>query len=87
MALGKLARAVAEHDRGVEEVGDLRREVRALIQTLDKLLEVSRDTGSGRSESGRSRSLVAAEASETGYGIVDGASPRAAVAIAVTVTE
>lgn len=38
-APGKLARAVAEHDRGVDEIRDLRREVQALAETLDKLLE------------------------------------------------
>jgi hypothetical protein len=38
-APGKLARVVAEHDRGVDEIRDLRREVQALAETLDKLLE------------------------------------------------
>jgi hypothetical protein len=38
-APGKLARAVADQDRGVDEIRDLRREVQELADTLDQLLE------------------------------------------------
>lgn len=38
-APGRLAQAVSDHDRDVDEIRDLRREVQALAETLDRLLE------------------------------------------------
>jgi polyhydroxyalkanoate synthesis repressor PhaR len=42
-APGKLARAVADQDRDVEEIRGLRREVQELVDTLDQLLAAKSD--------------------------------------------
>jgi len=54
-APGKLARAVSESDRehDVDEIRSLRREVQALADTLDRLLDDK--TGGGRGGRGRGR--------------------------------
>ena len=48
-APGKLARAIADEERDVDEIRALRSEVQVLSETLDRLLERSGDRGNERS--------------------------------------
>lgn len=59
-APGKLARAVTDQDRGIDEIRDLRREVQELADTLDQLLadrveDSGQSSGQGGSASAEKR--------------------------------